>query len=298
MTRRALIVSNAQSSSQADVVQRTVKKLQARGIQPVLETAEIVRIEKLGADLGNVIEFLGQEIEIGIVLGGDGSILRAAELLRQQSSPILGINTGHVGFMAEAELDELALAMDKVATKDFRVGHRSALEVEVYQNGELAFSSWAMNEVTLEKSARERMLEVVVEVDRRPLSSFGCDGVLVSTPTGSTAYAFSAGGPVVWPDVDALLVVPLSAHSLFARPLVLGSETHLAFEVLKRSPGNGVLWCDGRRTFDLGPGARIEVKRSEQQVPMVLLSDEPFTNRLVRKFNLPVSGWRGPEETK
>ena len=298
MTRRALIVSNAQSSSQADVVQRTVKKLQARGIQPVLETAEIVRIEKLGADLGNVIEFSGQEIEIGIVLGGDGSILRAAELLRQQSSPILGINTGHVGFMAEAELDELALAMDKVANKDYRVGHRSALEVEVYQNGELAFSSWAMNEVTLEKSARERMLEVVVEVDRRPLSSFGCDGVLVSTPTGSTAYAFSAGGPVVWPDVDALLVVPLSAHSLFARPLVLGSETHLAFEVLKRSPGNGVLWCDGRRTFDLGPGARIEVKRSEQQVPMVLLSDEPFTNRLVRKFSLPVTGWRGPVETK
>lgn len=298
MTRRALIVSNAQSASQADVVQRTVKKLVAREIQPVLEAAEVSRLAALGADLASVVEFSNQQIELGIVLGGDGSILRAAELLRDQSSPILGINTGHVGFMAEAELDELASAMDRVASKDYQVGHRSALEVEVYQNGELAFSSWAMNEVTLEKSARERMLELVVEVDRRPLSSFGCDGVLVSTPTGSTAYAFSAGGPVVWPDVDALLVVPLSAHSLFARPLVLGSNTHLAFEVLKRSPGNGVLWCDGRRTFDLGPGARVEVKRSEQQVPMVLLSDEPFTNRLVRKFNLPVTGWRGPEENK
>ncbi len=298
MTRRALIVSNAQSASQADVVQRTVKKLVAREIQPVLEAAEVSRLEALGADLASVVEFSNQQIELGIVLGGDGSILRAAELLRDQSSPILGINTGHVGFMAEAELDELASAMDRVASKDYQVGHRSALEVEVYQNGELAFSSWAMNEVTLEKSARERMLELVVEVDRRPLSSFGCDGVLVSTPTGSTAYAFSAGGPVVWPDVDALLVVPLSAHSLFARPLVLGSNTHLAFEALKRSPGNGVLWCDGRRTFDLGPGARVEVKRSEQQVPMVLLSDEPFTNRLVRKFNLPVTGWRGPEENK
>lgn len=298
MTRRALIVSNAQSASQADVVQRTVKKLVARDIQPVLEAAEVSRLAALGADLASVVEFSNQEIELGIVLGGDGSILRAAELLRDQESPILGINTGHVGFMAEAELDELASAMDRVASRDYKVGYRSALEVEVYQNGELAFSSWAMNEVTLEKSARERMLELVVEVDRRPLSSFGCDGVLVSTPTGSTAYAFSAGGPVVWPDVDALLVVPLSAHSLFARPLVLGSNTHLAFEVLKRSPGNGVLWCDGRRTFDLGPGARVEVKRSEQQVPMVLLSDEPFTNRLVRKFNLPVTGWRGPEENK
>lgn len=298
MTRRALIVSNAQSASQADVVHRTVKKLVARDIQPVLEAAEVSRLAALGADLASVVEFSNQEIELGIVLGGDGSILRAAELLREQASPILGINTGHVGFMAEAELDELASAMDRVASRDYKVGYRSALEVEVYQNGELAFSSWAMNEVTLEKSARERMLELVVEVDRRPLSSFGCDGVLVSTPTGSTAYAFSAGGPVVWPDVDALLVVPLSAHSLFARPLVLGSNTHLAFEVLKRSPGNGVLWCDGRRTFDLGPGARVEVKRSEQQVPMVLLSDEPFTNRLVRKFNLPVTGWRGPEENK
>jgi len=298
MTRRALIVSNAQSPAQADVVHRTVKKLIARDIEPILESAELKRISKLNADLSGAAEFTGQEIELGIVLWGDGSILRAAELLREQASPILGINTGHVGFMAEAEIDELALAMDKVASRDYKVGHRSALEVEVYQNGDLAFNSWAMNEVTLEKSARERMLEVVVEVDRRPLSSFGCDGVLVSTPTGSTAYAFSAGGPVVWPDVDALLVVPLSAHSLFARPLVLGSNTHLAFEVLKRSPGNWVLWCDGRRTFDLGPGARVEVKRSEQQVPMVLLSDEPFANRLVRKFNLPVTGWRGPEESK
>lgn len=298
MTRSALIVSNAQTAAQADVVLRTVKKLQARGITPVLESTELERFSDLGLDLDTAIPFSNQSIEIGIVLGGDGSILRAAELLREQPSPILGINTGHVGFMAEAELDELASAMDKVEARDYEVGHRSALEVEVYQDGEVAFKSWAMNEVTLEKSARERMLEVVIEVDKRPLSSFGCDGVLVSTPTGSTAYAFSAGGPVIWPDVDALLVVPLSAHSLFARPLVLGSKTHLAFEVLRRSPGNGVLWCDGRRTFDLGPGARIEVRQSATQVPMVLLSDEPFANRLVRKFNLPVAGWRGPEERK
>lgn len=298
MTRSVLLVSNAQTEQQAIVVERTAKKLLARGLHPLLESIELARISKLGVDLNGVGEFIDQSIEIGIVLGGDGSILRAAELLRNQEAPILGVNTGHVGFMAEAEIDALASVMDRVAARDYEVGHRSALEVEVYQAGELAFSSWAMNEVTVEKSARERMLELVVEVDRRPLSSFGCDGVLVSTPTGSTAYAFSAGGPVVWPDVDALLVVPLSAHSLFARPLVLGSATHLAFEVLKRSPGNGVLWCDGRRTFDLGPGARIEVRQSDKQVRMVLLSDDPFTDRLVRKFNLPVTGWRGPEESK
>lgn len=294
--RNALLVSNAQTAEQATLVSRAAAKLIDRGLTPVIEPHEKLRLGPLGVEVSAVADFVGQPVEIGIVLGGDGSILRAAELLRDQDSPILGINTGHVGFMAEAELDSLANVMDRVAAKDYEVGHRIALEVEVYHDSELMFSSWAMNEVTLEKSARERMLEVVLEVDGRPLSSFGCDGVLVSTPTGSTAYAFSAGGPVIWPNVEALLVVPLSAHALFSRPLVLGPKTQLALEVLKRSPGAGVIWCDGRRAFDLIPGARIEVQQSDRKVPMALLSDAPFTDRLVRKFSLPVTGWRGPEE--
>ena len=294
--RNALLVSNAQTAEQATLVSRAAAKLIDRGLTPVIEPHEKLRLGPLGVEVSAVADFVGQPVEIGIVLGGDGSNLRAAELIREQDSPILGINTGHVGFMAEAELDSLANVMDRVAAKDYQVGHRIALEVEVYHDSELMFSSWAMNEVTLEKSARERMLEVVLEVDGRPLSSFGCDGVLVSTPTGSTAYAFSAGGPVIWPNVEALLVVPLSAHALFSRPLVLGPKTQLALEVLKRSPGAGVIWCDGRRAFDLIPGARIEVQQSDRKVPMALLSDAPFTDRLVRKFSLPVTGWRGPEE--
>jgi NAD+ kinase len=294
--RNALLVSNAQTPEQATVVSRAAAKLLDRGMTPMLEPEEKPRLSALGVDTSVIEEFSGQEIEVGVVLGGDGSILRAAELLRGQETPILGVNTGHVGFMAEAELDDLGVAMDRIAAKDYKIGHRIALEVRVYQESDLMFASWAMNEVTLEKSARERMLEVVLEVDGRPLSSFGCDGVLVSTPTGSTAYAFSAGGPVIWPNVEALLVVPLSAHALFARPLVLGPKTQLAMEVLKRSAGAGVIWCDGRRAFDLSPGSRVEVHQSDRKVPMVLLSDAPFTDRLVKKFSLPVSGWRGPEE--
>jgi NAD+ kinase len=139
------------------------------------------------------------------------------------------------------------------------------------------------------------MLEVVTEVDGRPLSSFGCDGVVVSTPTGSTAYSFSGGGPIVWPDVDALLMVPLSAHALFARPIVVGPDCTLAIEVLRRTSGVGVLWCDGRRTHDLPPGARVEVRRSPDPVRVARLKDAPFTDRLVAKFQLPVAGWRGPQ---
>ncbi len=295
--RNALLISNAQSAEQATVVSRASSKLIARGLTPLLEPQEKLRLAGLGVEVAAIEEFSNQEIEIGVVLGGDGSILRAAELLRSQDAPILGINTGHVGFMSEAELNDLAEVMDQVAAKDYKVGHRIALEVRVFQGSDLVFSSWAMNEVTLEKSARERMLELVLEVDGRPLSSFGCDGVLVSTPTGSTAYAFSAGGPVIWPNVEALLVVPLSAHALFSRPLVLGPKTQLALEVLKRSAGAGVIWCDGRRAFDLAPGARVEVHQSEKKVSMVLLSDASFTDRLVKKFSLPVTGWRGPEES-
>jgi NAD+ kinase len=297
MSRFVLVVSNATDTHNALDALNVCRDLEKRGFHWLLDEEDFGRLAALSkTELDQRQLFGNQEIEVVLVLGGDGSILRGAELVRNQVAPILGINLGHVGFMAEAEREELPAVLERLERRDYQVGFRVALEVEVFQGGELVFSSWAVNEVAVEKSARERVLEVVLEVDGRPVSSFGCDGVLVSTPTGSTAYAFSAGGPVVWPNVEALLVVPLSAHALFARPLVLGPKSQLAIEVLKRSPGPGVMWCDGRRTFDLGPGARIEVNQSARPVPMVVFEEQPFTDRLVRKFALPVTGWRGPEE--
>jgi NAD+ kinase len=235
------------------------------------------------------------DLELAIVLGGDGTILKAAEMVRATATPLLGINLGHVGFLAESERDGLDEAVQRVVKRDYLVKNRLALEVSVFVGGEKVYESWALNEATVEKSARERMLEVVLEVDRRPLSSFGCDGIIVSTPTGSTAYNFSAGGPVVWPSVEALTVVPLSAHALFSRPLVVSPSSHIAVEVLQRSAGHGVLWCDGRRTWELPPGARVEIVRSDTPVRLARLRQAPFTDRLVKKFGLPVEGWRGPD---
>lgn len=299
MTRKVLLVSSTQTADKAELVSRATGHLIASGLAVTMEKEQQAALLQLGVALpSEVSNFDGSEVELAVVLGGDGSILRAAELLRGAKSPILGINAGHVGFMAEAESGNLVSALDAVVGKRYEVRDRLALEVVVTTDGKETFRSWALNEVTVEKSARERMLEVVIEVDSRPVSSFGCDGVLVSTPTGSTAYAFSAGGPVVWPNVEALLMIPLSAHALFARPLVVGPQSQLAIEVLRRSIGNGVLWCDGRRTFDLGPGARVEVRQSESPVPMVVLEDEPFADRIVKKFSLPVTGWRGPDSAK
>ncbi|GGV37392.1 MULTISPECIES: NAD kinase [Streptomycetaceae] len=230
--------------------------------------------------------------ELILVAGGDGTLLRGAELAREHGLPMLGINLGRVGFLAEAERDDLAVVVERVVDADYEVEERMTLDVLVRTNGDVIHQDWALNEASIEKASRERMLEVVTEVDGRPVSNFGCDGVVCATPTGSTAYAFSGGGPVVWPEVEALLMVPISAHALFARPLVTSPHSVLAVEVQPKTP-HGVLWCDGRRSVELPAGARVEVRRGQTPVRLARLHRAPFTDRLVAKFALPVTGWRG-----
>ncbi|MFF8775332.1 NAD kinase [Kitasatospora sp. NPDC015120] len=234
--------------------------------------------------------------ELILVAGGDGTLLRGAELAREHGLPMLGINLGRVGFLAEAERDDLAVVVERVVDADYEVEERMTLDVIVRTNGDVVHHDWALNEASIEKASRERMLEVVTEVDGRPVSNFGCDGVVCATPTGSTAYAFSGGGPVVWPEVEALLMVPISAHALFARPLVTSPDSVLAVEVQPKTP-HGVLWCDGRRSVELPAGARVEVRRGQTPVRLARLHRAPFTDRLVAKFALPVTGWRGRADT-
>jgi NAD+ kinase len=248
--------------------------------------------------------------ELVIVLGGDGTLLRAAELARPAGTPVIGVNLGHVGFLAEAEPDGLIQTVDHLLAWEYRVEQRMTLDVVARDNGTEIARTWALNEVSVEKASRERMIEVIIEVDGRPLSRWGCDGVVCATPTGSTAYAFSAGGPVVWPEVEALLMVPLAAHALFARPLVVSPRSVLAMELVHevtegdpggREPERAVLWCDGRRRFELSPRARVEVTRGSLPVSLARVSGlgdnvtagGEFTDRLVAKFELPVNGWRG-----
>ncbi|MFZ8926756.1 MAG: NAD kinase [Candidatus Nanopelagicales bacterium] len=230
--------------------------------------------------------------ELVVVLGGDGTILRGAERARHGDVPLLGVNLGHVGFLAEAEREAVDDVVRAIVERQWHVEERTALDVAVLVGGRIVHRTWALNEVSLEKAARERMVDVLVGIDGRPLSRWGCDGVVCATPTGSTAYAFSAGGPVVWPEVEALLVVPISAHALFARPLVVSPHSVIALELPDESSA-AVMWADGRRAIDLPPRARVEVRRSTQPVRLARLSQAPFTDRLVAKFNLPVDGWRG-----
>ena len=280
---------------------RLVEGLNAAGIVSVFPPEDLPAIEpRLAGAVAALDKPVRPEdgIELMVVLGGDGTILRGAEWVLEAAIPLLGVNLGHVGFLAEAESSEVDSIVARVVERSYTVEERFTIEVTLRHCGsaEVVWTSYAINEVSIEKASRERMLEVLVEVDGRPLSRWACDGMVVSTPTGSTAYAFSAGGPVVWPGVDAMLVVPLSAHALFARPLVLSPTSTVVVEVVDVSPTHGVVWCDGRRSVELRTGMEIEVTRGAHRLRLARLSEAPFTDRLVHKFGLRVEGWRGAAE--
>jgi NAD+ kinase len=302
--RRVLLLAHTGRDAAREVTLAFCKALTSQGLLVRMLRQEAIDLELDEASYDPPLELVGQDTdagadcEIAVVVGGDGSILRAAEVTWSSGTPVLGVNLGHVGFLAEAESDDVEATIEAIVQRTWIAEDRLTLDVRAYRDGELVTRTFALNEASVEKAARERMIEVVVEIDGRPLSRWGCDGVVLSTPTGSTAYNFSAGGPIVWPGVDALLVVPISAHALFARPMVVAPDSLVAVEVIARTDGVGVLWCDGRRAEDLPPGARIEIRRGERPVRLARLHRAPFTDRLVAKFDLPVDGWRGSAERR
>jgi NAD+ kinase len=299
--RRILLLAHTGREDARDVARAVASALSANGLVVRMledEAKDLELPDGHGVETVTAAAAGTAECELAVVIGGDGTILRAAELTRGTPTPLLGVNLGHVGFLAEAESEDVEKMIELIVERRYSSEERLTLDVAVYRGKELVETTWALNEASVEKAARQRMLEVIVEVDGRPLSRFGCDGVVCATPTGSTAYNFSAGGPIVWPAVEALLMVPISAHALFARPMVVAPSSVLAVEVLARNEGAGVLWCDGRRTVDLPPGARIEVRRGRTPVRLVRLHEAPFTDRLVAKFGLPTEGWRGAAERR
>ena len=292
--RCMLIVSHTYRPEAIAATSRVVDSLIAAGVTPVLEAqdradfaphVDVGRTALLGTDVPL------DALEAAFVLGGDGTILRAAEILRGSACPIVGVNLGHVGFLAEMESLDLGFTVEQVLAGNYTVDERLTLEVRAEHEGNVIADTWALNEATVEK--RRRMLEVAVGIDDHPVSVFACDGVVLATPTGSTAYAFSAGGPIVWPSVQALLMVPIAAHALFNRPLVAGPDSELTVRILRENIGPGVMWCDGRRRTELPAGAIVTARRSSETVRIARLDDAPFSERLVRKFSLPISGWRG-----
>ena len=229
------------------------------------------------------------DIEVAVVLGGDGTILRAAEVTISRNIPLLGINLGQVGFLAEVDRPSIQAIADAIINKSYVSESRMVLKFSVERNGKEISSGWALNEVTVERDGTT-MVELFVEIDRRPLSHWGCDGVICSTPTGSTAYAFSAGGPVLWPEIEALVLLPISAHALFSRPMVVSPKSEIIVTV---ESSEALLSADALRKIPLQSGDRVIITRDAQTIKLSHVSSTLFTDRLVAKFKLPVEGWRG-----
>lgn len=291
--RSILLVVHTGREAATEVARRVGRTLGANGIG--LRVLSTDAVDRGGAQLDPALaadQNPAAGAELVLVLGGDGSFLRAAELARNAGIPVLGVNLGRIGFLAEAEADAIDEVLQRVIRRDYRIESRMTLDVAVRYDGEIIDRGWALNEASLEKGTRLGVLGVVLEIDGRPVSTFGCDGVLVSSPTGSTAYAFSAGGPVLWPDLEAILVVPNNAHALFARPMVTSPRAAIAIEV-ESSGSDAMVFCDGHRDMVVPAGARLEITRGETSVQWVRLDSAPFTDRLVHKFRLPVAGWRG-----
>ena len=284
--RRVLILLHPKRESALAAALEIGRGLAAAGI------AVEQHLSSDGAGVPEITRYAGRSItdfELILVLGGDGTMLRSAELSYGSKVPILGINVGHMGFLAEVERPSNADVIRAIIERDFSFEERMSISFEIQRHGEVIDSGWALNEIVIEKESSQ-MVELFVSVDDRPLSLWNCDGVLCATPTGSTAYAFSAGGPVVWPDVDALVLLPLAAHALFAKPMVLSPRSEISVSVRSE---NATLSADGFRNKPLIENDTVKITRDSQSVILARMTSAPFTNRLVAKFQLPVAGWRG-----
>ena len=229
------------------------------------------------------------QLEVAVVLGGDGTMLRAAEVAQERDIPLLGVNLGHVGFLSEVERSKISEVIEALVNKNYVIDPRITLGYEVERAGSVVANGWALNEVTVERE-KATMVELFLEIDSRPISRWGCDGLICSTPTGSTAYAFSAGGPILWPEVDALVVLPISAHALFSRPLVISPTSKIAVVI---ESSEAFLSADALRKFALQKGDKVVVTRNPRIIKLAHLKNTLFSDRLVAKFKLPVEGWRG-----
>ncbi len=217
--------------------------------------------------------------ELLIAVGGDGTVLSAAADAIELDIPVCGVNVGRVGYLAEFEVTEIDELVDAIASDSYRVAERSVLRVDV---GEI--SAFAVNDVVVEKVISQRIIEVAVTIDDRPLATYRTDGIIVATPSGSTAYSLSAGGPVVDPSLDAMVITPIAPHSLLTRPVVVRPDAHVELAVDVDRPAR--VNVDGREIATVAPGASVHVVQDDRSVRFIDLGKHPFPQAVREQFGL------------
>lgn len=278
--RRIGVVGHAEYDGLPAALRTLVDVASAHGLEVFAEE----RIRALAPGAGG---FRPDAVDLLVTLGGDGTLLRGARLVAPYHTPVLGVNLGYLGFLTSVPPDELPTALERVLAGDFWLDRRFTLEARVVHDGEDVGPSYiALNDAVLHKGgfARVVRLAVYVGANREPIGSYSADGIIVSTPTGSTAYSLSAGGPIVEPSVDCILATPICPHTLAVRPLVVPASMEIAVEVLTPSE-EIILTIDGQEGATLRRGDRIVVRRGTAEVPLVRLPGQSFFSTLRRKLH-------------
>ena len=275
--RNAVVVTHTRLRQTGTVVAEAVSQLRVAGF-------EVAIIDNTEApDFGVQPPCVSDDTEIVVVLGGDGTILRAAELVHCTQVPILGVNMGHVGFLAEFESFQIDEAIRRVSTHDYSIDERMIAHVDVWLPGATKpIEDWALNDITLERADRGKMVELSIRVDDVEMNSFGADGVIVSTPTGSTAYSLSVGGPIMVPHSNTVVITPVAPHSLNVRPIVIRDDWEITLDVESRSH-NFLVAIDGR-SETCKETTQLTIRRADYSVKVVKRFNHVFFDTLRTKM--------------
>ena len=279
--KRAGVILHAERDQAATTARALVETLLNRGVDVWALDGDADRIGIPGV---NATPALPEDLDLVIVFGGDGTLLRAAEAVGRSGVPLLGINFGHLGFLSELERSDLDAGLKRLLDNGFIVEERLVLEAEV-DHGDRVETLRALNDVIVAKVATGRAVRLGVTIGGERLISWAADGVIVATPTGSTAYSFSAGGPVVSPHIDCIVVTPVSPHGLFARSVIVPPEEEIEIALEgERDPAS--LSADGLPAIRLAPGARVRLRAGKDPIRLAKLEPRPFWRLVREKFHL------------
>lgn len=242
--------------------------------------AAAVGLEHHGVDA----ERFGDGLDFAVSLGGDGTMLRTVDLVYESQVPVLGVNLGQLGFLTDVEPDDVETSIERVLDGDHAIEERMVVRVEVESQGSARGSWWALNECLIEKAHSGRLVRLAVSVGGDFFTTYAADGMIVATPTGSTAYAFSVRGPIISPSLRCLLVTPVSPHMLFDRSLVLGSEEDVGLEVVEEPEVE--LSVDGRTLGSLDVGDVVTCRSGRRPARLIVFSERHFHQMLKAKFGL------------
>ncbi len=288
--RRVGLFTNVEIPGMDEAVRAALAILKTHGVEPHLEKD---LAEFLHSDLpSGAREDLGDRLDMILVFGGDGTFLRAARQLRGGKAPLLGINMGSLGFLTVLKLNEMSELLPQVLEGDYRIQKRMMLKARHLRDDEELGCFRALNDAVIHMSPGNRLVEFKLSLSGQPLGQFRADGLIISTPTGSTAYSMSAGGPVVYPGMDALLATPICPHSFSLRPVVVGGGKQFEILIGERS-GMAALSMDGQDIAEVLPGDKLEIRQSRKVIPLLLPPGIRFTTLLQEKLGWAKQGEEG-----